>query len=126
MNEIIKINDVSSPNLSESYLPLVNADGEVSFPPEFWIETSTAKQRSLIALCKQYRVDYIIFEMTGIEPSVSMAVCRYSSKYNESFSIVQKICKQIGIDKIIVSHGGISTIDSNDSNGELINFICFD
>jgi len=123
MNEIIKINNLMSPNLSESYLPVQLSDGEVAYAPEIWIETPTTKQRTLIALFKQYRVDYMIFEMTGIKPSVSMAVCRYGQTYNESLPIVQKICKQMGIDKIIVSHGGISTIDSD---GELINFISLD
>lgn len=123
MNEIIKINDVSSPNLSESYLPVEHSNGEVTYAPEFWIEFPTTKQRTLIELFKQYQVVYKVFEMTGIEPSVSMAVCRYGQTYNESFPVVQKICKEMGIDKIIVSHGGISTIDSD---GELINFISLD
>lgn len=123
MNEIIKINDLTSPNLSESYLPVELKEGEIIYAPEFWIEIPTTMQSELITLFKQYRVSYIIFEMTGIEPSVSIAVCRYSPTYNESLTIVQKICKQMGIDKIIVSDGGISTIDSD---GELINFISQD
>lgn len=123
MNEIIKINDLTSPNLTESYLPIKLADGGVMYAPEFWIDVPTTKQRELISLFKQYRVDYIVFEMTGVKPSVSMAVCRFSNAFNTSFPVIQKVCKRIGIDNIIVSDGGITTIDSD---GELINYISMD
>lgn len=120
MNEIIKITDKESPNLSESHLPMNLNNEDALYPPEFWIEIPTEQQPKLLNLFRQYGVLFTMYEITDVTPQVTMAVCRYGQTYNESFPIVQKICKQMGIDKIIVSHGDISTIDSD---GELINFI---
>lgn len=119
MNDIAKITEKDSPNLSESHLPMNLNNEDALYSREFWIEIPTEEQSMLLNLFRQYGVVFTMYEITDVSPQVTMAVCRYGQTYNESFTIVQKICKQMGVDEIIVSHGGISTIDSD---GELINY----
>ena len=105
MEDVIRITADKSPGLHEVYLPIILENGAVVYPPEFWIDVTTSRQQTLIDLFNQHNVCFKIFEIVDIEPKVSMAVCRYNESYNKSFPVIQKICRSMGIDKIIVSNG---------------------
>lgn len=105
MEDVIRITADKSPGLHEVYLPIILENGAVVYPPEFWIEVTTSRQQTLIDLFNQHNVCFKIFEIVDIEPKVSMAVCRYNESYNKSFPVIQKICRSMGVDKIIVSNG---------------------
>lgn len=121
MNEIIKIKSDGLPNISIPQLPLL--EGMKSYPPEFWLETSTEKQYGMIEELKKNSLEYKVYEVVDSVPLKFIVVCRSCLPYSETQRIIMDICNKLLVDEFVVSDGSLASVSVNE---DLQGFITVD